>query len=273
MKPRPFVFAVSLLLTIGLAGWGCHSVPVTGRSAVNLVSEEYIVKVSAEEFANMKRTQRLSRNAQQVALVERVGRRLAQTVYWDMPLADWEFVVFDAPGVINAFAMAGGKVGVYSGLLDLVENEAQLASVLAHEVAHVTARHVHERLSQLMLLEGGGVAAVIAAGNAAGSAGASAVRSVYGLGAGMSALSFDRAKEREADHIGLIYMARAGYDPREALRFLERMETHASGPSVPAWLSTHPAYPERQLQLIDLMPKALAAYEESQRERSVRIVE
>lgn len=273
MKLRPFALSGSLALAALLAGAGCHSVPVTGRSAVNLVSDEYIVRVSAEEFANMKRTQRLSRNAQHVSMVERVGRTLAQTVYWDMPLADWEFAVFEAPGVVNAFAMAGGKVGVYSGLLDLVENEAQLASVLAHEIAHVTARHVHERLSQLLLLEGGGVVATIGAGHAAGAAAAAAVRSAYGLGAGMSALSFDRAKEREADHIGLIYMARAGYDPREALRFLERMETHAGGSTVPAWLSTHPAFPERQLQLIDLMPKALAAYEESRRERTVRIVE
>lgn len=262
----------TLVLPLILAGSGCHEVPVTGRSAVNLVSDEHVTKLSIEEFEKIKSSQRLSRNRAHIAIVNRVGQRLSQAAFWDMPLADWEFVVFEAPGVVNAFAMPGGKVGVFSGLLEMVENEDQLASVLAHEIAHVTARHTHERYSQSGLLGGANIASAVAVGMS--------VPGIYISGSPLSGvsnlaqLSFDRGKEKEADHIGLIYMARAGYNPREALKFLEKMESMtAASAGPPAWLSTHPAFPDRQLQLIDLMPQALAEHEKSGQQAAKRVVE
>ena len=149
------VTVCALGVLFGLAG--CYEVPVTGRSAMNMVSDEAVIKLSGEAFAEMKKKHRVSSNRDYQERVQRVGGRLARVAFWDVPAADWEFVVFDAPDQINAFAMAGGKVGVFTGLFKIVHNDDQLASVLAHEIAHVAAKHVNERLSQDMAIQGGGV--------------------------------------------------------------------------------------------------------------------
>ena len=175
-----------------------------------------------------------------------------------MPDADWEFVVFDVPQ-INAFAMAGGKVGVFTGLFKIVKNDDQLASVIAHEIAHVTAKHVHEKLSQEMAVSTIGAVGMI--GGMAGGASmltVDALSQAYGLTTAAGGLAFDRKKEKEADYIGLMYMARAGYDPQESVRVLETLDAESSSqPAPPAFLSTHPSNPERIIQLLDAMPKAL----------------
>ena len=253
---------------IGLAGsfWlllcgGCYEVPVTGRSAISMVSDKEVAKQSMAAFGEMKKKYPRSRNKEMQARVQRVGERLAKVVFWDVPDADWEFVVFEVPQQINAFAMAGGKVGVFSGLFKIIQNDDQLASVLAHEIGHVAARHVHERLSQDMAIQGGGLlVGGIMAGSGAGGLTSQAVLDAYGLSTGISAVGFDRKKEKEADHIGIMYMARAGYNPEESVKVIENLDNASAGqPVPPAWLSTHPSNPERILQLMDLMPKALAA--------------
>jgi len=262
---------------------GCQEVPVTGRSAISLVDDKAINERAAVEFDRIKSTQRASRNAAQIRVVQDIGARISRTVFWDVPHADWEFVVFHAPGVINAFAMPGGKVGVYSGLVDFCENEDQLASVIAHEIAHVAARHTHERFSQQMLLQPVGMATSIGVGTTIGGTGVY-MPSVGGAvgsasGSGLTAITqsaFDREKEFEADHIGLMYMARAGYDPRESLRLLERLEEHIAaqgGPTSAGWLATHPALPQRQIQLNDLMDEAMEIYERGEIQSSHTIIE
>jgi predicted Zn-dependent protease len=209
----------------------------------------------------------VARNRAQQEQVQRVGERLAKVAFWDVQGADWEFVVFEEPKTINAFAMAGGKVGVFTGLFQIVHNDDQLASVLAHEIAHVAAKHVNERLSQDMALQGGELlVGGIMSTTGAGILTSNAVLQAYGISSDLTANGFDRKKEKEADHIGIMYMARAGYNPEEAPRVIENLEQASAGkPAPPAMLSTHPTYPERILQLIDLMPKAQEIYKQNSR--------
>ncbi len=240
---------------------GCAQVPVTGRRSVSLVDEQDVKNKSLVEWEQMKKMHRISRNQAQIRVVNDIGARLSRTVFWDVPLADWEFVVFQAPGVINAFALPGGKVGVFSGLIDFCDNEDQLASVLAHEIAHVAAKHTHERFSQGMMLS---PLSVVGGSIGIGGVYVSNVGSAIGSGVQTATqAAFDRGKELEADEIGMIYMARAGYDPREALNLLIKMEEDqaAKGVSGSGWLSNHPDFPERQIRLNELLPEAIKIYE------------
>ncbi len=258
-------FAASVLALAALFHGGCYEVPVTGRRAVNLVDDKEVTKVSIATFDEMKHQYPLSRDREQVAQLQRVGDRISKVVFWDMPDADWEFVVFDVPKEINAFAMGGGKVGVFSGLFKIIDNDDQLASVISHEIAHVTAKHVHEQLSQqLMVNTGGLVGGVALMGAGASLLTSEGLMGVYGLTAGVSGLAFDRKKEKEADYIGLMYMARAGYNPEESVKVLDRLDQEsANQPALPGFLSTHPSNPERITQLLDAMPKALKLREQS----------
>jgi metalloendopeptidase OMA1, mitochondrial len=267
MKSSRLLPLLAVVIPILAGLWGCASVPVTGRNSLNLVSDEEVTKMSIEAFNDMRKTLKVSTNKAQRDMVERVGSRLADVVFWDVPNAEWEFVVFNAPGEVNAFAMAGGKVGVFSGVLDLVKSDDELAVVLAHEIAHVAARHVHEKLSQDMLVQAGGMGLAVATGY--GSLTSTAVSQVYQMGSGMYGLSFDRGKESEADHIGLIYMARAGYNPRAAISLWERMDQDVAGKDVPPeWLSTHPSHENRVLQLYGWMEEAEGVYQRSKRNQN-----
>lgn len=282
MSIRSFFVPVAAALTVGFCLFpltGCQKVPVTGRNAVSLVDDKDITDKAKVEFEQIKKMQRLSRNPAHIRIVQQIGSRLSRTVFWDVPHADWEFVVFEAPGVLNAFAMPGGKVGVFSGLIDFCENEDQLASVIAHEIAHVAARHTHEKFSQGMLLAPLGAATSIGIGLSTGSTGIylPSVGAAAGSGVtGLAQSAFDRGKELEADHIGLMYMAKSGYDPRESLRLLQRMEEHIAaqgGPSSNGWFANHPNFPERQIRINELMPEALKIYEKGETNRTHTIIE
>jgi predicted Zn-dependent protease len=252
---------VALVVVSGAFLSGCYQVPVTGRKAVNLTSDVEVAKISIAAFEEMKAKQPLSRDRAMNERLQRVGNRLAKVVFWDMPNAEWEFVVFDNPQ-INAFAMAGGKVGVYAGLFRIAQTDDELAAVVAHEIAHVTAKHVHERLSQQMLAEAGGIAGAVGLmGAGAGSMTTSAVLGLYGNTAGMQILSYDRAKEKEADYIGIMYAARAGFDPRAAVVVMERLEAETAGKALPpVFASTHPPTQDRITELQAAMPKALELF-------------
>ncbi len=244
---------------------GCYQVPVTGRHSLSLVDDKEVTKMSIAAFDEMKAHNRISNDKDLNAELQRVGERLQRAVpIWDMPDADWEFVLFDNPQ-INAFAMAGGKVGVFTGLFKIVQNDDQLASVMAHEIGHVTAKHIHEQLSQEMALNTGGlIGGVALMGSGAGLLTSTAVMEAYGIGSEASGFAFDRKKEKEADHIGLIYMARAGYDPHEAIKVLEKLEEEeGNGQPESAFGSTHPSNPERIAALEAEMPEALRAQEDA----------
>jgi predicted Zn-dependent protease len=251
-SPKRAVLAgLSLLLFAG-----CYQVPVTGRKAMNLVDDKEVTKMSIAMFDDMKKQYRISKDRELNERLQRVGERISRVVFWDMPDADWEFVVFDQ-NQINAFAMAGGKVGVFSGLFKIAKTDDQLASVIAHEIAHVTAKHVHEKLSQEMAVNTVGAVGMI--GGIAGNVPMmGTLGDIYGITTNLTGLAFDRKKEKEADYVGLMYMARAGYDPQQAVTVLEALAAEESGSAAPpAFLSTHPTHPERIVALMDAMPKAL----------------
>ncbi|MEX2381391.1 MAG: M48 family metallopeptidase [Opitutales bacterium] len=248
---------------------GCYTVPETGRLALSLLPQGQEVALGESAFEEIKAQETLSTNHEQIATVERVGSRIAQAAHDDMPDAEWEFVLFDNDEMVNAFALPGGKIGVYSGLFQLVDTDDDLAVVMGHEVAHVTARHGAERYSQQLAVAAGAMALDVATADRDASMRQSLMLA-YGAGATVGILlPYSRRAEREADEIGLLYSARAGYDPRIAPEFWRRMaEEAANRPSPPEFLSTHPSYATRIEVLEETMPRALAYYEEARTNRN-----
>lgn len=248
--------AISLLIT------GCTTTD-TGRRQLKLVSNEQEMQLGLTAFEEMKKETPISRNARDNDLVRRVGERIARQAQSRLPNAQWEFVVFDSPEM-NAFCLPGGKVGVYSGILAVTQTEAGLATVIGHEVAHASQNHGAERMSEALVLQGVGSAL----GAVTPDKYQNATLMAYGLGAKVGReLPHGRKQESEADHVGLLYMARAGYDPREALKFWERFAavTESKGGSTPWFLRTHPVTKDRIANLQQLMPGAVAEYEKSKR--------
>ncbi len=263
MKKQSILFCGAVFGLLLLVFSGCYTVPVTGRSGVNMVSDEYVIKESIKQFDQMKAQYPLSRNVKYINMVRQVGRKIADAASGDIYLANWEFVVFEDPGSLNAFAMAGGKVGVFTGIFKVVESEDDLAIVIGHEIAHVAAKHVNERLSKQQLGQVTGIGlAVITTGQAPLVQGA--ILDAYGLGSSMGGLGFNRKMEKEADEIGLIYAARAGYNPEAAYGLWERMSTENSTSAPPEFLSTHPSHGTRIWNLREAMPAAVAEYEIAQ---------
>lgn len=245
---------------------GCATVPQTGRSSLQLVPEEQLASAASAQFGQLKQNTPISNHPKYNNMLRRVGERIAYAAQEDMPNANWEFVVFEDDSQINAFAMPGGKVAVYTGLFEaVIEDDADLAVVVGHEVAHVAARHGGERVSQQLLAAGGALALQIGTSNSDMSqSDRQLLMAAYGAGATLGViLPFSRYHESEADEIGLIYMAKAGYDPREAIPFWERMEAQ-KGAQPPEFLSTHPAGDSRVARLRQIMPKAMLHYGRTQ---------
>ncbi|MGJ8649624.1 MAG: M48 family metallopeptidase [Opitutaceae bacterium] len=258
MKIQSAISAV--LLGLSLLGVGCHTVPQTGRSALHLVPSDQLASMSAAQFGQLKQETPISRDPTYNAMVRRVGERIAYVAGPDMPNAQWEFVVFDDDSQINAFAMPGGKVAVYTGIFKIAKSDADLAVVIGHEVAHVAAGHGNERVSQQLLAAGGALALQFGTSDM-DSGDRQLLMAAYGAGTTVGVLlPYSRYHESEADEIGLIYAAKAGYDPRAALGFWSRMDAQSGG-SVPEFISTHPSGSTRIRKLNELMPKAMAVYQ------------
>jgi predicted Zn-dependent protease len=265
---RDFVSkAVSLIITmVTLAG--CTTVPVTGRHELNLVSSDQEIQLGLSSFEQVKKETPISHDASQNALVQRVGQNIARVAQKDLPAAQWELVVFDSAEA-NAFCLPGGKVGVYSGILPITVNDAGLATVLGHEIGHAVAHHGASRMSEAMVTQMGGQGL----GSALSSTDPrwqSAASLAYGVGTKLAVeLPYSREQESEADHIGLVYMARAGYDPKEAVafwqRFMEYNNQHG-GANTPTFLRTHPLDSVRIKQLQVWLPEAEAEYAKSQKQ-------
>lgn len=221
-----------------------------------LVSADEEKKLGAQAYRETLSKAHVDRRAEVVNPIEEVGRRLKQAV--DRPDYAWQFTVIDDPKQVNAFALPGGKVAVYTGLLPVAQSTSGLAVVLGHEIAHVVARHGAERMSQGLVAEVGGSALSALLG---GGPTASMVMAAYGLGAQVGVLlPFSRTQESEADHIGLILMAKAGYDPRAAIAFWKRMEKGSGGGRPLEFLSTHPSHGTREQQIEAWLPEALRYY-------------
>jgi len=254
-------FASVFVLVLLLAG--CAVVPETGRRQLMLVSPEQEAQMGLASFTQIKQEEKISTDPKANAQVKRVGERIAKSVGRELPNAQWEFVVFDSEQV-NAFALPGGKVGVYTGLLKLVSSDDELACVMGHEIAHVTSRHGAERTSQDYAVAG--VAALTEIGLEAKDVDPekrAMVMAAYGLGSSVGfSLPFSRLHESEADAIGLRFAAGAGYDPRAAITFWQKMAKASSATSKPmVWFSTHPSDAQRIANLQKLAPQYLPLYE------------
>lgn len=248
------------LLPLMLLLAGCHTVPETGRSGLSLVPESQLVSAADQTFQQMKREVPVSRDAALNARVRTIGERIVRASgNPELPPAEqWEFVVFD-DDQINAFAMPGGKVGFYTGMLNIMGSDDEIAVVMGHEIAHVAAKHGNERVSRQLLTSFTAVGLGFAVRNQSEEL-QQAIYLAYGLGTTLGvALPFSRQDEREADEIGLIYSSRAGYDPRASITFWEKMGTLSKG-APPEFLSTHPSYGTRINHLRAIMPRAMEEY-------------
>jgi predicted Zn-dependent protease len=262
MQNLPKALSMIPLLAVVAILAGCQTVPVTGRSQLNLIPAAEELQLGLSAFQQMKTNTPLSRDGAVIALVDRVGRRIAAVATPDMPQAQWEFVVFESKEA-NAFCLPGGKVGVYTGILPITKDEAGMATVLGHEIAHATARHGAERISEAMLMQTGG--ALLSSGLSKSDPEWQAVAATaYGLGANLGRqLPHSRLQESEADRIGLTYMAQAGYDPESAVAFWQRFAEFnrlQSGNATPWFLRTHPLDDKRISQLKLWLPEAKAKY-------------
>ncbi len=254
--------AIPLLLTIVccLLLGACQHVPLTGREQLQLISESDEARMGFSTYADILKKEKVSRDPKLNELLNRVGTRVAAATGRDD--YQWEFKLIDDSKQVNAFCLPGGKVAVYTGLLPVSKDEAGLAAVIGHEVAHAIARHGSERVSQQLLLEGITVAVVAGTQDEKK---AKLYAGLLGAGAALGVLlPYSRLHESEADRMGLIYMAKAGYDPRAAGELWVRMAKAGEGkPKPPEFLSTHPADATRIRQIEQWLPEALPYYRPS----------
>jgi predicted Zn-dependent protease len=249
---------VLLLMVVG-GGVGCSTVPYTNRSQFMIMSESQDLKLGADAYQQVLKESKIVKDPTITAPVLEIGRRIAAAA--NKPDYQWEFTVIDDPKQANAFCLPGGKVAVYTGIFPIAKTDAGLAAVIGHEVAHALARHGAERMSTSTALQVGGAAVAVAAGTQ-GAAAQQAAMAAYGLGSTVGvALPFSRSQESEADHIGLILMAKAGYDPEAAIGLWQRMEQDEHSGRPPEWLSTHPNPDTRQQDIRGWIAEAMKYYQ------------
>ena len=252
-----FAGALMLLAT-------CATVPHTNRSQLVFVPDSQINPMAAQAYGDLLKQEKESANAKWNSIVKRVAARISRAAdEMDQPGFDWEthLIEKDEP---NAFCMPGGKIAVYTGILGVAKNEAGLAAIVGHEVAHAVARHGAERMSQQLLLTGALAVGTVALGGQMDERD-KLILAAVGMGATVGViLPFSRSHENEADEIGLYYMARAGYDPHEAPKIWVRMNESFGGKEPPVWLSTHPSSTQRIRNLEALVPEAMNYYNRSE---------
>jgi predicted Zn-dependent protease len=217
--------------------------------------------LGADSYKQVLNTSKIEDSGPGIDMVRRVGQRIAAVA--DKPGFLWEFNLIKDDSTINAFCLPGGKVAVYSGILPVAKTDAGLAVVLGHEIGHAVARHGGERMTDQLAFQIGGAALSELVKNRSAST-QSILLTAYGAGGTVGVLlPFSRNEESEADHIGLVLMARAGYDPHEAVQFWRRMEQASNGQTPPEFLSTHPSHGRRIDEIQGWLPEALKAYESS----------
>lgn len=257
-------FSLAVSAAVFTAMLGCTTVPETGRRQLMIISPQEETQMGLAAFQDVKTKEQISNNPKYNAQVQRVGQRIAASVGRELPNAQWEFVVFESDQ-INAFALPGGKVSVYTGLLKIVQSDDELAIVMGHEIAHVTSRHGAERTSQQLIAAGGTALAAAYLETRHEMDPTKRNLIVAGLGAGATygvLMPYSRLQESEADSIGLRFAAGAGYDPRAAVTFWKRMSA-ATGKQgkPPVFLSDHPSDESRIANLEQLVPQYMPVYE------------
>ncbi len=237
MDRRQLLSGLAAGTVLAFAG-GCATNPVTGRRQLMLVSDAQLAEMASASWTQLLRQERVSRNATQNRQVYAVGDRIVRAS--GLTGQNWEYAVFDNPQV-NAFVMPGGKVGFYSGILDIMQNDSQIATVMGHEVGHVAGRHAAERYSQQMAA--GVITTATAVALEAGDVeGGAAIAGILGAGVSFGViLPYSRSHEYEADELGVRYMDAARYDPRQALTFWNQMAARSRGSRPLEFMSTHPS--------------------------------
>jgi len=248
---------------------GCAEVPITQRKGLHLVSETELLSMSFQQYDDVLKKSKLSTETPKAEMVRRVGIRIAksaETFLTETGQQDkiknykWEFNLIEEDKTVNAWVMPGGKAAVYTGILPFTQNETGLAVVLGHEVAHALADHGNERMSEALVANMGGMALSVALSQRPQQT-QQLFMKVYGVGANVGfLLPYSRLHESEADRIGLTLMARAGYDPREAIPFWQRMSSQ-EGQRPPQLLSTHPAPETRVADIKKYLPEALPYFD------------
>ena len=247
--------------------YSCATVPVTGRRQLKLVSNAEILPMAAEQYQEVLKEGPISKNAEQTALVKKVGVRIQRAVEQFMAANkisdqlegfDWEFNLIEQD-IVNAWCMPGGKVAFYTGIMPVCKDESGIAVVMGHEVAHAIANHGRERMSKGLVTQMG-----LSTVGAAMGQNPSLTKQIFmqsvGMGSQLGMLKFSRDNESEADRIGLIFMAMAGYDPHEAPVFWERMKEMSGGGAPPQFMSTHPSHDTRIEDLKANIPEAMEYY-------------
>ena len=261
--------SVVVALVLGLfVSAGCSEVGITGRTQINFVPDSIINSMSVQQYNQFISENKLSADAANAAMVKNVGTRIQKAVEAycaesgeKNPFAgyEWEFNLVEDKAV-NAFAMPGGKVVVYTGILPITQSETGLAVVVGHEIAHVFAKHGGERMTQGLAVQLGGMALSTALKEKPEET-KNLFMTSYGLGTQVAILlPFSRSHEKEADHLGLTFMAMAGYDPHEAVAFWQRMAEASEGSAPPEILSTHPIYEKRIENIQERIPEAMQYY-------------
>jgi predicted Zn-dependent protease len=246
----------------------CTKVPIIGRRQLNLIPDAIMLPIGVSAYQSTLAGLKVAQRGEQHATVQDVGERIARVA--GSQRYDWEFALVKDADTVNAWALPGGKVAVYSGILPVCENEAGLAFIMGHEVGHVVARHGSERLSQQLAVLGGLAGLYLYLDNKTelSEEQQAIILATVGLGSEVGlVLPFSRKHEREADVIGMMYMAGAGYPPDQAIEIWDRMEQSEGGSAVPAFLSTHPSYDDRQENLQEWLPQAKRRYQRNKLDR------
>jgi predicted Zn-dependent protease len=250
----------------------CATVPLTGRQQLNLVPAQQLLSMSFQSYDDFLKNNKLSADAEKSLLVRRTGKAVQQAVERYMRMIGreaeldgykWEFNVVEDE-TVNAWCMPGGKVVVYTGILPVARDESGLAVIMGHEIAHAIANHGGERLSQGLVVQMGGMALSEALSTKAPQT-QQLFLSLYGVGTQVGyVLPYSRLQESEADRMGLIFMAMAGYDPGQAIPFWQRMANQKDGKKAPPeFFSTHPSDETRIREIRSMLPEAMQYYKKN----------
>lgn len=274
-KRLSLVLMVSAAAMLLLLASGCSTVPGTGRSQLRLVDQAALNQQAVAGYRQIMSQSQLSKNKTDVAMINRVGRRISAAaeefltengLSAEIASYAWEFNLINDPKTVNAFCMPGGKVAFYSGILPIAKDEAGVAAIMGHEVAHAIANHGAERASQQTAVGVGGAILDVALGTKVSGATSEMIMAAYGAGSHVGILlPFSRTHEKEADRLGMLLMAKAGYDPQEAVRVWERMaeRSAAAGGQGSEFFSTHPSDKTRIKELNKYLPESQAQYKPS----------
>jgi predicted Zn-dependent protease len=259
---------LALLIMTAIVCYSCSTVPLTGRKQLSLVDDSQVNQSAAQSYNQLLSDPKTTviHNGTDAERVKRVGLQLSAAIenylkangYGDKYKFQWEFNLIQSAEV-NAWCMPGGKVAVYSGIMPLCPTDADLATVMGHEIGHAIARHSAERISQQEAVQGGAAAVGVASGSQSQTT-QLIINQLYGVGGQLMLLNYSRKQESEADRLGLTFMAIAGYDPHAAITFWQRMAAQNKGGAPPVLLATHPADATRIADIQKELPEAMKYY-------------